>query len=96
MTGVTSALEQSHRYALGARRAIAGAPGVVAAPVAWARLGGLIDAYESGVRLTSDGLRAVAHAVDVDPLRTIAAISADVVRDIGAAQVSVARWLLDA
>jgi hypothetical protein len=58
--------------------------------------GVLIDAYETGVRLTSDHLRAVARGVDVEPLRTIAALSADATRDVGAAVVSTARWLLDA
>jgi hypothetical protein len=90
MTGITSAQEQSPPFVLRARRVIG------AAPAARGRVAALIDAYEGGVRVTSDALRAVARAVDVDPLRTIATMSADAVRDIGAAQVSLARWLLDA
>ena len=90
MTGITSAQEPWPAYVLGARRVI----GVVPAP--WGRVAAMIDAYDGGIRATSDGLRAVARAVDVDPLRTVVAMSADAVRDIGAAQVSFARWLLDA
>jgi hypothetical protein len=90
MPGITSAQDQWPAYVLGARRVI----GAVPAPSG--RVAALIDAYEDGIRVTSDGLRAVARAVDVDPLGTIATMSADAVRDIGAAQVSLARWVLDA
>jgi hypothetical protein len=90
MTGSNSAQEQSHPHALAARLVI----GAVPAP--WGRIAALLDAYEGGIRVTSDALHAFARAVDVDPLRTIATMSADAVRDIGAAQVSTARWLLDA
>jgi hypothetical protein len=79
-----------HREMLAARRVIAS----VAAP--WGRAGGFIDVYEAGIRFTSDGLRTLGRVVDVEPVRTIAAISADLTRDIGAAQVSGVRWLLDA
>ena len=90
MTANTFGEEQSPTYLEGARRVI----GAVPAP--WGRIAALIDAYESGIRVTSHGPRALARAADVDPLRTIATMSADVVRDVGAAQVSLARWLLDA
>jgi hypothetical protein len=55
-----------------------------------------LDAYESGFRAASELLRAVARVVDVEPVRTAAATAADLTRDIGAAQISGARWLLDA
>jgi hypothetical protein len=62
----------------------------------WRRLAVFVDAYEAGVRFTSDHLRALAGGAPVEPLRTLATLSADLTRDVGAAQVSAARWLLDA
>jgi hypothetical protein len=62
----------------------------------WGGAAGCIDAYESGVRTVSDVLRSFARAVDVEPARTIAVAAADLTRDVGAAQISGARWLLDA
>ncbi len=82
--------EEWHRDMLAARRVIAS----VVAP--WGRAAGFIDVYEAGIRFACDGLRTVARVVDVEPVRTIAAISADLTRDVGAAQVSGVRWLLDA
>lgn len=67
--------------------------------LALAPLGGAarcIDAYESGIGTVSALLRAIARVAGVEPVRTVAAAAADVTRDIGAAQASVARWLLDA
>jgi hypothetical protein len=90
MTRVSWLQDEWQRDLLAARRVITG----VAAP--WGRAAGFIDLYEAGIRFTSDGLRAVGRVVDVEPVRTIAAISADLTRDIGAAQVSGVRWLLDA
>lgn len=90
MTRVSWLEDEWQRDLLAARRVIAS----VAAP--WGRAAGFIDLYEAGIRFTSDGLRAVGRVVDVEPVRTIAAISADLTRDIGAAQVSGVRWLLDA
>jgi hypothetical protein len=55
-----------------------------------------LDAYESGFRTASDLLRTVARVVDVEPVRTVVTTAADLTRDLGAAQISGARWLLDA
>jgi hypothetical protein len=55
-----------------------------------------IDAYESGVGTVAGSLRAVARIAGVEPVRTVAAAAAEVIRDVGAAQVSALRWLLDA
>ena len=37
----------------------------------------------------------LARALDVEPIRSIAAIWGDLTRDVGATAVSSARWLLD-
>ena len=37
----------------------------------------------------------VAHAVHLQPARSIVALCADLTRDLGAVQVSAARWILD-
>ena len=55
-----------------------------------------IDAYEAGVRTASDLHLNVARTVSLEPVRSVAATFAGVTRDIGAAQVSIARWFLDA
>jgi hypothetical protein len=55
-----------------------------------------IDAYEAGIRATTDIQLNVARVIDVEPVRSFAATCADMTRDIGATQVSSARWLLDA
>ena len=54
-----------------------------------------IDAYELGVRAATDLQLAVAKVFELEPLRSVAATCADHTRDIGAAQVSSARWILD-
>jgi hypothetical protein len=38
---------------------------------------------------------AAAQAVQLQPARSIAALTADLTRDVGAVQVSAARWILD-
>jgi hypothetical protein len=54
-----------------------------------------IDAYEGAIRLTSDAQRRLAGRVPFEPVRTVLGVSADLTRDIGAAQLSGVRWLLD-
>ena len=81
--------DEWHRDMAAAREVFAAAWGP------WERLAGFIDLYEAGIRVTCDGLRTLAQGVNVEPVRTIAAVSADLTRDVGAAQVSGARWLLD-
>ena len=54
-----------------------------------------IDAYELGVRTATDLQLSVAKVFDQEPLRSLAGTCADLIRDIGATQVSGARWMLD-
>jgi hypothetical protein len=54
-----------------------------------------IDAYESGIRALTELQWTVARVIDLEPVRSIAVRCADLTRDIGATQVSSARWLLD-
>ena len=51
--------------------------------------------YEAGVRATTDVQRHFARVVDVEPLRSVATASADLIRDVSAVFASRARWLLD-
>jgi hypothetical protein len=37
----------------------------------------------------------VAKVVTVEPVRSVASVCAGVTRDVGAAQLSIARWFLD-
>ena len=55
-----------------------------------------VDAYETGIRIATDVQLTVARTVRVEPLRSVAATSANLTRDIGATQLSAARWFLDA
>ena len=55
-----------------------------------------IDAYESSVRAVSDLQLNAARTVRLEPVRSVAATLAGITRDIGATQVSIARWFLDA
>jgi hypothetical protein len=54
-----------------------------------------IDAYEAGVRVATEVQFAIARLVELEPARSLAATLADLTRDVGATQVSSARWLLD-
>jgi len=55
-----------------------------------------IDAYEAGIRAATDAHLTVARVIELEPVRSFAATWADLTRDIGATQVSSARWMLDA
>ena len=55
-----------------------------------------IDAYEAGIRIATDLQLTVARNVRVEPIRSVAATCAGLTRDIGATQLSAARWFLDA
>jgi hypothetical protein len=61
----------------------------------WGGPASVIDAYEAAIRATADAQLGVARVVDVQPVRSIAALCADFTRDLGAVQVSGARWVLD-
>jgi hypothetical protein len=54
-----------------------------------------IDAYERGIRALTELQWTVARVIDLEPVRSIASGCGDLTRDIGATQVSSARWLLD-
>jgi ribonuclease HII len=54
-----------------------------------------IDAYEASIRIATDLQLTVAQAVRVEPIRSFAATCAKVTRDIGATQLSAARWFLE-
>jgi hypothetical protein len=54
-----------------------------------------VNAYEDMIRRTCDVQRSLAHALPFEPARSLLNTSADLTRDIGAVQVSGARWLLD-
>jgi hypothetical protein len=54
-----------------------------------------IDAYDAGIRTATDVLMAIAKTTDHDFVRAFAAASADLTRDVGATQVSSARWIFD-
>lgn len=55
-----------------------------------------VNAYEDLVRRTCDVQRGLARAVPYGPARSLLYIAADLTRDLGAVQLSGARWLLDA
>jgi hypothetical protein len=55
----------------------------------------LVDAYETGIGIAADVQLTVARVVRMDPVRSLAVASAELTRDIGAAQLSAARWFLD-
>jgi hypothetical protein len=68
---------------------------VNAALAPWGGSEAVLDRYEAGVRLASNLQLTVAKVVRVEPLRSAASTLAGVTRDVGAAQLSAARWFLD-
>ena len=61
----------------------------------WGGSEAVLDRCEAGVRLATNLQLTFARTVSVEPIRTLASTLAGVTRDVGAAQLSVARWLLD-
>jgi hypothetical protein len=55
-----------------------------------------IDAYEAVLRRAADAQRELADRLPFAPAQALLRCSADLTRDIGAAQLSGLRWLLDA
>jgi hypothetical protein len=53
-----------------------------------------LDAYETVVRAASDLHMTVARTAHLEPVRSFAAAWANMTRDIGAVQLSTARWFL--
>jgi hypothetical protein len=62
----------------------------------WGGPAAAIDAYEAATRATANAQLALARALELQPAREIVVLWADLTRDVGAVQVSTARWLLDA
>jgi hypothetical protein len=62
----------------------------------WGGAAACIDAYEVAIRSAAQAQVGVARALHLQPARSIAALTADLTRDVGAVQVSTARWILDA
>ena len=54
-----------------------------------------VNGYEDAIRRSCDLQRALALALAFEPARSILNATADLTRDIGAVQLSGARWLLD-
>lgn len=63
--------------------------------VPWGGAEACLDAYETAVRVVTDGQLSAAQAIDVEPVRSLLASFAHLTRDIGAAHLSAARWILD-
>jgi hypothetical protein len=61
----------------------------------WGGSAACIEAYEAAIHSAAQAQVIVAHAVQVQPARSIVALWADLTRDLGAVQVSAARWILD-
>jgi hypothetical protein len=62
----------------------------------WSAARACVDAYETGIRIATDVQLTVARTVRLEPIRSVAATCANMTRDIGATQLSAARWFLDA
>jgi hypothetical protein len=61
----------------------------------WGGPAAAIDAYEAATRATAEAQLAFARTLEPQPAREIGVLLADMTRDVGAVQVSTARWLLD-
>jgi hypothetical protein len=63
--------------------------------VPWGGAEACVDAYEAAVGAFTDVLLGTARAIDVEPMRSVLASCAHLTRDVGAAHLSSARWILD-
>ena len=63
--------------------------------VPWGGAETCLDAYETALRAVMDVQLNAASAIDLEPVRSALASSAHLTRDIGAAQLSALRWILD-
>jgi hypothetical protein len=61
----------------------------------WGGAAACLDAYETAIRAVVDVQLDAARAVNVEPVRSALASSAHLTRDLGAAHLSRARWILD-
>ncbi len=53
------------------------------------------DAYETSIQVSADLQLRVANAVRLEPIRSFVTTCANATRDVGATQLSTARWFLD-
>ena len=61
----------------------------------WGGSAACIEAYEAAIDSAAQAQVIAAYAVELQPVRSIVALCADLTRDLGAVQVSAARWFLD-
>ena len=61
----------------------------------WGGAEACLDAYEATIRAATDALLGVARAISVEPIRWYVTSCANLTRDVGAAHLSGARWILD-
>jgi hypothetical protein len=61
----------------------------------WGGAEACVDAYEAAIRAATDAQLNVARVIGVEPIRSLVASWAEVTRDVGATQLSSARWILD-
>jgi hypothetical protein len=61
----------------------------------WGGSEACLERYETGIRLAMELQLSLARFVRFEPVRSLASTSASMTRDVGAAQLSVARWFLD-
>ena len=94
MTSIKDELERRVKVEL-ERRVDAACEAMEAALAPWGGSQACLDAYETSVRATSELHMRVANATQLAPVRTYAAAMANMTRDIGALQLSTARWFLD-
>jgi hypothetical protein len=63
--------------------------------VPWGGAEACLDAYETAVRAVMDAQLNAARLIHVEPARSVLASTAHMTRDVGAAHLSAARWILD-
>lgn len=63
--------------------------------VPWGGSAACIEAYEDGIRAATDLQFTLARTLELEPVGSSFAAYANLMRDIGATQVSSARWILD-
>ena len=63
--------------------------------VPWGGAEACLDAYETAVRAVTDAQLTAARLIEVKPVRAVLASTAHATRDVGAAHLSAARWILD-
>jgi uncharacterized protein YcfJ len=63
--------------------------------IPWGGAEACLDLCETAIRSVTEAQLTAAQVIAVDPARAIVATTANMTRDIGAAQLSAARWILD-